>query len=208
MTKKTQTQIIADMSTDLETLSPQIRIDSEKGAFYWLSTRAVAKPIADLSAEVERLQLLVSLQFPVAATQDEKQGAVRSFSLPVSRGQFATGTVLFATGRRPVGTDVFTVAEGDVVSTARTNGVSFEVVETRSLTAGNADAFFNPTTRRYELPVRVRALTAGPNSRIASQTVREIRSGASAFEAVTNVAKFRGGAAAGTVDTTFVSLRQ
>ena len=205
--QKSKEQIIKEVSANLEELSPQIQIDADNGPFYYLATRAIAAPLAEENARAERLAQLATYNFPLVATADEVDAALRSFGIPLSRGGFARGIAIFITSRRPVGTEAFYVRQGDVVGTAASGGASFVAIESRALTATNADKFYNAATRRYELPVRVQALSVGVQGRIAASTLRVIRSGATDFEAVTNVAKFRGGQTAATQTSAYAMLQ-
>ena len=205
--QKSKEQIIKEVQSNLETLSPQIQVDADNGPFYYLAARAVAQPLADENARAERLTQLASFNFPAVATADEVSAALRSFGATAPRGGFVRGVALFLTSRRPIGTEAFYVREGDIVGTATSGGVLFAAVETRALTANNADKFYNPATRRYELPVRVQALSVGVQGRIAATTLRIIRSGAGDFEAVTNVARFRGGASAATQASAYAAMQ-
>jgi hypothetical protein len=205
---KTKNQVIKDVQDDLAKQSPQIQVDVDNGPFYYLAARAVAQPIADLGSEVDRLAQVSTFNFPAVTTAAEQQVALRSFGFSQPRGGFSGGTALFITSRRPVGTESFYVRAGDIVSTGDGVGsLSFAAIETRALTANNADKFYNAATRRYELPVRVRALAAGTASRIAPVSLRSIRSGAANFEAVTNTARFRGGASIATTASAYATLQ-
>lgn len=208
MPLKTKDQIIREINEEIVAASPQLQVDVDNGPFYYLAARGVAQPIVDTNQRVERLVQLATFNFPAVASGDEMQTATKSFGLPSPRGNFSRGMALFVTSRRPVGTEAFYVREGTVVSTANTGGVSFAAIETRALTAANADKFYNPSTRRYEMPVRVRALSAGTMGRIAPGSLRLIVSGASDFDGVTNVARFRYGGAPATPSATFVLMQQ
>lgn len=208
MALRTRTEILASIRATLNTLSPQIRIDSAKGPFFYLAGQAVAGPLSDASADVERMALLSTLQFPTVATNQEALALARAFGLSIGSGGFAKGIAYVFTTRSPTGSDSFTVAEGDTFSTASTGGQVFEAVETRSLTAANATAFYNPSTRRYELPVLVQAVSAGEGANIAARTLTTISGGAADFTGVTNLVAFTGGSSAQSIDALYERVQQ
>lgn len=195
MVLRTRSEILKSTKKTLSSISPQLRIDVDNGPFFYLSAEAVAQPLADASADTERMALLSTLQFPSIATDAEALATARAFGLTLGSGGFAQGIAYAHTSRRPTGSQVFTVFEGDSFSTAVVGGQVFEALESRSLTAANADAFYNPATRRYELPVLVQAVAAGTAGNIAARTLTQVSSGAPDFDGVTNLTSFTGGTA-------------
>jgi hypothetical protein len=196
MVLRTREDVITSVKTAITAASPQLRVDVDKGPFYYLAARGVATPLAEMSGLTERVALLSTLQFPLAATSTETLAVARAFGLTVGAGGYATGIAFVFTSRRPAGSDTFTVSEGDAFSTGLNNGLSFEAIETKTLTASNADVYFNAAARRYELPVRVVAVSAGTSGNIPPFSLLTIRSGAIGFDGVTNVSAFTGGTTA------------
>lgn len=193
MALRTETEIRTDMKANTQTVAPQERVDSAKGVFFDTSIRAVSGVLAQDSADVERLAKLSTNQFPKDATTPEVLGFARSFGEVVGQGGQATVTVFFCTGRRPTGTQSFGVTQGAAVSTSQTRGLVFGAIETRALTASNADAFYNSRTRRFEMPVLCRCLSAGTQGNVAPQTIRFLLSGAPDFDTVVNPTEGQGG---------------
>ena len=208
MVLRTRTEILNSIKSTLNTLSPQLRIDSAKGPFFYLAGQAVAQPVSDASAAVERVALLSTLQFPSVATDQEALALARAFGLSLGSGGFARGIAYAFTTRPPSGTDSFNVAEGDTFSTASSGGQVFEALESRSLTAANAAAFYNPATRRYELPVLVQAVSGGTGANIAARTLTTVTGGAGAFTGVTNLVAFTGGTEAQSIDALYERVQQ
>jgi hypothetical protein len=198
MTVRSKSEITKSMKTALSDASPQIRVDVNKGPFFYLSIEALSGPLADASADVERVALLSTLQFPTIATDAETLAVARAFGQTLGTGGYAVGIAYVTTSRKPLGTDTYTVFEGDTFSTATNGGAVFEALESRSLTAANADAFYNSSTRRYELPVLVQAVSAGTGSNIAARTLTAINNGAPDFDGVINLTAFTGGSDAET----------
>jgi hypothetical protein len=209
MVLRSKNEVIESVKTAILAASPQLRVDVDKGPFYYLAAQGVAQPIADVSSSMERIAQLVTLQFPTVATTQEAAALARAFALALGTGGFSSGLAYVFTSRRPAGSQVFTVAQGDAFGTSSGNtSVTFEAIESRTLSASNADAFYNPATRRYELPVRVAAVSAGVAGNIPSRTLTAIRSGAADFDGVTNVTAFTGGSAAQTVQSVYERTQQ
>jgi len=208
MVLRTRSEIANSIKTSLTNASPQLRIDVNKGPFFYLSVEAISQPLANASADTERVALLSTLQFPSIATDAEALALARAFALPLGTGGFAQGLAYVYTTRRPQGSEVFTVFEGDTFSTANTGGQVFEALESRSLTAANAEAFYNPSTRRYEIPVLVQAVSAGTNGNIAARSLRVISGGSPDYDGVTNLTAFSGGTAAETVSNLYSRTQQ
>lgn len=202
---RTRSDIIKSIKTDIEAASPQIRVDADKGPFFHLSATGVAGALAESSSQVDRLAQLSTLMFPAVATDQEAQAMARAFGLSTAAAGFSGGIAYAFTSNRPSGSDLTTVSEGTSFSTG-SRGVVFEAVETRSLTAGNADAYYNPATRRYELPVRVRATSAGTLGNIAARTITSVQ--LSGFDGATNLAAFRGGTEAQSIETLYRRVQQ
>lgn len=198
MPVKTEAQIIKSMEDTISSVSPQIRVDADKGPLFYTNIRSVAPLLADASAETERLALISTFQFPENVTPAEMTSTARAFGVGLGDGGFAFGLVFALTGRRPAGNETFTIAEGDVLSTSSSIGtpaVTFAVAQTRVLNSTNIDSFYNPTNRRFEVPVLARALTAGPTGNVAPGSISKILSGSTAatFDGVTNYSAFTGG---------------
>jgi hypothetical protein len=209
MVLRTTDDIIDSVTGAIQSASPQLRVDVDKGPFYYLAARGVATPLADISASVERIALLSTLQFPAVATGQEALAVARSFGITLGSGGYASGIAYAFTTRRPSGGDTFTVSAGDSFSTGSTSGgITFDAVESRTLSASNADAFFNSATRRYELPVRVVAVSAGTAGNVPAFSLQSIRSGAQAFDGVYNVSAFVGGSAAQSIETAYARTQQ
>lgn len=208
MVLRTREDIINSVKSAIQASSPQLRVDVDKGPFYYLAARGVAAPLAELSGLTERVALLSTLQFPLAATGAEALAVARAFGLTVGSGGYASGLAFVYTSRRPGGTETLLVSEGDVFSTGSNSGIAFEAVETKMLSASNADAYFNASTRRYELPVRVVAVSAGTAGNVPPYSLVAIRSGAKDFDGVTNVASFSGGTTAQNTFDVYQRARQ
>lgn len=193
MVLRTREDIINSVRNAITASSPQLRIDIDKGPFYYLAARGVSAPLADISAATERVAQLSTLQFPTSATGAEVISVARAFGLTLGAGGYATGLAYVFTTRRPQGTEVYQVAEGDTFSTGSNSGITFEAVETKVLSGSNADVYFNASTRRYELPVRVVCVSAGTLGNIPPFSLVAIRGGASNFDGVTNITSFSGG---------------
>ncbi len=193
MAVRTKSEIEKSMNARLSSISPQLRADATNGPFYYLNIKAVSPELASASVDVERAAQLASLQFPSVATDAEVQGVARAFGFSVGTGGYSTGTAFVYTSRRPTGTETFNIIEGDLYSTAAAGGQVFRATESRSLTATNADAYYNPDQRRYEVPVQVTAIAAGTTGDIAATNLRVILSASTDFEGVTNYAGFTDG---------------
>ena len=208
MVLRTRSEIIASTKKSLTDNSPQIRIDVNKGPFFYLAIEAVSTPLANASADVERLALLSTLQFPAIATDAEALATARAFGLPLGTGGYSTGIAYVYTTSRPSGSATYTVSEGDQFSTSDVGGQVFEALETRSLTDSNADAFYNPSSRRYEIPVLVQAVAAGTGANIAARTLTQIVSGANDFTGVVNLTAFSGGTESETISGLYARTQQ
>ena len=208
MVLRTRAEILRSINQTLNTLSPQLRIDAAKGPFFYLAGQAVATPLADANANVERVAQLSTLQFPSVATDQEALALARAFGLTLGSGSFARGIAYVFTTRPPSGSDSFDIAQGDTFSTATTGGQVFSSLQNRSLTASNAAAFYNPATRRYEVPVLVQAVSAGQGANIAARTLTTIAGGAADFTGVTNLVAFTGGTEAQTIDALYQRVQQ
>jgi len=207
MVMRTRSEILSSIKNTLQTLSPQIRIDADKGPFFYLAGEAVAIPLSNASADVERVALLSTLQFPSVATDSEALSVARAFAMTLGSGGYSQGIAYVTTSRVPAGTDTYTVHQGDTFSTG-SGGQTFEALESRSLTAANADTFYNPSTRRFELPVLVQAVSAGSSGNIAARTLTSISGGASDFDGVTNLVSFTGGTSAQSIASLYARVRQ
>lgn len=208
MVLRTRSEILSSVKSTLNAISPQLRIDAAKGPFFYLAGQAVAQPLADASGDVERLALLSSFQFPSVATEQEALALARAFGLTLGSGGFARGIAYVYTTQLPTGTNSFTVFEGDSFSTASVGGQVFEALESRSLTATNASAFYNPSTRRYELPVLVQAVSAGETGNIAARTLTTLAGGSTGFTGVTNLVAFTGGTEAQSIQALYERVQQ
>jgi hypothetical protein len=208
MALKTRTQIIREMQATAQALSPQEPVDSEKGLFFALGIACAAGPLAETSADIARVAQLSTFQFPNNATGAEASAMARAFSQTLGQGGQSSGLAVFVTGTKPLGTQTFQVTQGTTVATNRIGGLTFEAIETRALSAANADNYFNPRTRKYELPVLVRCLSAGTVGNIAPFAISALISGANNFETATNLVTFSGGSSPQSVNSLYLRTQQ
>lgn len=203
---KTRKEIVDSVKSAIQQASPQLRVDVDKGQFFHLAASGVAAPLSDASSQMDRVAMISTFAFPDVVTDQEALGAARSFGLALGSGGYAQGVAYAYTSRRPVGTEALTIPEGTAFSTSSARGgLVFEATETRSLTAGNADVYFNPSTRRYELPIKVKAVSAGTLGNIAARTIVSVQQ--SGFDGATNLSAFRGGSDAQTAQSLYTRLR-
>lgn len=208
MTLRSASDIIKSMITAINASSPQLRIDATRGPFFDLAVRALSVPLAEQSAEIERVAKLSTFAFSENATDTEIASFLRAFAQSGEADGVASGPALFCSSQRPTGSDEFVVQAGDVVSTRDTGGLIFVASETKALDSSNADLYFNATTRRYELPVTVICATSGDVGNIPPFSLKKIVSGAGNFDTVYNLVRFEGGSPAESNAAAFERVKQ
>lgn len=100
-----------------------------------------------------------------------------NFGMTRNAAVAATGTATFYTETQP--TENINVPQGSIVSTEAEVGVPsvlFETTRDATLTAGNADAFFNVETGFYELGIPIVAQIAGKDGNVPAGTIVSVQS--------------------------------
>lgn len=138
----------------------------------------VAKVLEQQNDRLRLVSLLVSLQNNTVFSDLDVDSFVFNEGILRSPGSQATGTVVFSRVTTP--TVDITVQRGYPIATApdESSGqsVTFITTEVKTLAVATASSFFNPTTTRYELPVPIIALVAGPAGLIgANRANRPLR---------------------------------
>lgn len=159
----------------------------------------IRPPAAVFEAQNDRIRKVYELLTLVSSggyTDAELDDFVANEGLVRRTGARATGTQIFSRATAPAADAVieanFPVAT--VVDESSGAAVTFVTSEKKTLAAATAGAFFNTTTKRYELQVPLQALTAGASGNVAANRIKVPRRSLTEFDETFNRAATVGGA--------------
>lgn len=146
-------------------------------------------PVAN-SAYKQNLQTALSINDPVAV-QALIDGAFDSLgqNFGITRGGARQATVLqtFYTLSKPT-RDIVISQNAIVTSSKNANAPRFISQGQATMVASNAQSYYNPNTRRYEIKVQLVADTPGSAGNVPAGVLDTVTSGASGFQTVNTVA--------------------
>jgi hypothetical protein len=151
-------------------------VDVDKGPLYDLIGRPLSKTIEPLEVEVDRLNKIYSVEFALSATEEEGQAFLDNWGESAGLGTPSTVRIFFMTFNRPRTDQVITIAQGSLVGNFD-QSLQYITLQQAEIRGDQADLFYNPSRRSYEIDVLCQAVAIGaqyalPAGRIISQVTR------------------------------------
>jgi hypothetical protein len=180
-------------------------IDVAKGPVYESSILPWSKEVSSTEGKVEHLGELYQLEKASSWSQSEITVAGRNFGQEFGRGTPSQGFLLFYANEAPT-TDVI-LAEGTLAATE--DGVYvYKTVQEAVLYASNSSAYYNATTRRYEITIPAEAVQRGSEFDCKEGRITLLLTRLAGLNGVTNSTDFEGGSADQTKEEFAQDLRQ
>lgn len=199
------TEVQESLATNITTIDPSA--DVQKGPIRKTVVVPVAVEVQRNEADLDHLSQLVSLNFDAATSDDELAGMAGAFGIERDPGLPSTGFVTFFTATRPSVGVKFEVPVGTVVTTSD-GQLAYAVTEAGAIDGDNADLFFNPATRRFEVTLPVEALAVGDDHDVPPTRVNTIQSQLESISGCTNGDAIEGGVSAETNAQLAARVRQ
>lgn len=154
---RTPEQIEKDLAESINTSDPTW--DTTQGPIKELFTVPMSGVIAESETIAENLRQLFSLNFENVATEEEVRQALNNFGSTPGIGTRSTHTQYFIRFTRP--REDVTIPVGTLVSNS-TGVLIYRTTQSVTMLSTQADSYYNPTRRVYEIPVPVEAEGVGP----------------------------------------------
>lgn len=182
MTTLTEDEVIAENEKDLKELDPNL--DVKKGPLRRFFIAPLAKPVLRARNAVDRLIGLFTLTRLDNLTETELETQVAPFSgMTRFQGEPASGFGLFYCYSDP-NRDIV-IHTGDQVADS-TGALIFIVTQDVRVKAGKLKRFFNPVSRRYEIPAPIQALEVGDEYSLPANGISKLLSPIQFITGVTN----------------------
>lgn len=181
--------VLTALEATTQALNP--RLDTRKGpiaVIYWANAVDLSKTEQDTSY----LRSLFQLERPELIDQEDLESVSRNFGNDPTVAKVSRGTVYFYRNSRPLAATQYRVDTGWTVSTSD-GRFSFVTVESVVMNGDAADAYYNATTRRYEVPCKVEAVAAGQDYDLPPGTINTMVTTQQDFNGVVNRAYMKQG---------------
>lgn len=186
---RTDDEIRASLIESLRAIDRSI--DTVKGPVFDFLLQPVPTELQRTEADVERLQIMTTLQLGQVITSDEAAAMATAFSILLGGGRASkTRSQVFYTFTRP--TQDIVIDRGVLVGT-EDQAFTFFVSAPATLPVATVDNFFNPLTRRYEILLKCEATAVGPEFDIAETRVSRLITPVDGIDGTTNIAAYTGG---------------
>jgi hypothetical protein len=174
--------ILQSLETTTRALNP--RMDTRKGAIatvYWAHSQELSRT----EQFAAYLRSLYQLENAELVDQTDMEALARNFGNDPGKAKVSSGTVFFYRSSRPLAGTLYTVGSGWTVSTLD-GRFNFRTTESVTMNGDAAAAYYNATTRRYEIPVKVEAVAAGQDYDLPPDTIRVVVTTQADFDGCVN----------------------
>lgn len=141
-------------------------VDVVKGAIPYIILKPVADEMEPIEAEQERLGRLYSILWRNVMSDSEIEAFGRAYGVPRGIGSPAIGRVTFYTTSRPAVGSVIVIPAGTIVTTGD-RSIAVQTLDMVQIIGNNADLYYNPATRFYEVTAVVSSVSIGEEVDIA-----------------------------------------
>lgn len=145
--------------------------DVVQGPVRDLFTVPISGVISRSEQEAEDLRLLFSLQFPDSATEEEIRNALNNYGSRPSEGTRSSHNQYFLRFTRPK--EDIEIPIGTLISN-NTGNLVYRTLETVTMLAAQADTYYNPARRAYELIAKVEADGIGSEYALPANRIQTI----------------------------------
>ena len=173
----------------IERIAPNI--DVNKGPLAVLSYAAAVEG-SRTEVLASYLQRLYQLSDPSQIMDDDLFELALNFGKDPNVAKLAQGIVFFYRTTRPEPDQIYRAEIGTIVSTSD-GRFNYSVIEANEMNGNIADAYFNSSTGRYELPVLVEAQAAGTDYNLPPNTITSIQTFQDYFDGCVNRDYMRNG---------------
>lgn len=153
---RTEEDIITELEDSVQ--STDKTLDVAQGPIPDIFIRPQAGQLAIASEEAESLRQLFTLDFEIAATDDEVRNALANYGSTPGDGVKARHVQTFLKFTRP--SEDISIPAGTLVSNASGNLV-YRVITSGTIVAASADSFFNAARNAFEIGLLVEAIGVG-----------------------------------------------
>lgn len=192
---RSEDQITRDMTDSIE--ASDNTLDTVQGPIPDVMIRPQAGQLAIASTEAEELRQLFTLEFQEAATDDEVRTALANYGSSPGEGRRSRHTQFFLRFTTP--TEDIEIPAGTLVSN-NDSSLVYRVVNSGTILASSASAFFNPARNAFEIGLLVEAVGVGPEFDLPRFRIDTLVTDVFGIDATENRTRSRGGAELETKD--------
>ena len=195
ITPRTPAQILAAFQASVALSDPSM--DATKGPLLSVVGLPLAETLSPTEQDVANLEALYSVDFAKTADDNDAQAFLNNWGASPGDGSNSIVTVFFMTFSAPTQGQLITINVGDVVGN-NNQSYQFSVVTGGVINGNNANSYFNPRRRAYEIPLFCRAVAPGPQYDLPAGLINTKVSQIVGIDAVENRVAAQGGVAAET----------
>jgi len=166
-------------------------VDTLKGPVFDLFIRPQAAQLRAVELLYDDLSRRFSLDYVLSQNVEVLQLYGANHGLRRSSGRAARGNVTFFTFSAPSSDEVIVIPAGTVVTTSNPS-VSFRTLRDAFIIGSSLGAFYNASTRRYEVRAPVEALGAGSLFEVPPNRIARIQTAVEGIDGVVNRERISG----------------
>jgi hypothetical protein len=185
---RTQDDVLESMQESVEAIDPTI--DTTKGPVYESMLLPWSKEGAYIEGQVEALGDYWQLENVTQLNQEKVELVGRAYAMEYGKGDPSQGYLTFWATEVP-DSDVL-IATGTLVSTSDGSYI-YQTTEQATFYAANASAYYNSSTRRYEIKVAAEAVERGSEYDAKQGRINTLVTSLDGIIGVTNDEDFEGG---------------
>jgi len=181
--------ILFSMQETFQNIDPTI--DILKGPFA-VFTFIAAEELSRTETQAAYLQTIYQLENAENLDDDDIDALGRNYGIDPDVGDLANVVVTLWRNSRPEAGTLYTAYEGDMVGT-EDGRYTFAITQDRTMEGDNADIYYNPDTKRYEINVQAEAISIGEDFNLPEGVITTLLSELEDFDGVTNTEPAYGG---------------
>lgn len=183
---RSRRQIEQSLITSIEATSPDV--DVQKGPIYDIFIRPQANEFRGTELKLDDLSRRYSIDYILTQNAAAIDLYGSNHGLRRSSGKPSSGVATFYAYTRLGSGEVISIPQGTVVSTVNPT-IAFQTIQDAQIRGDNANAFYNASTRRYEVSVPIESLGFGQEFELPPNRIVRIQTQIQGIDGVLNRAR-------------------
>ena len=168
------------------------RLDLKVGPLWDYLIAPIPPELSAIESRIDTLKVYYSPNFANVATPSEARDFAVNFGTGPSIGNFAQAGIVFYKSSPPAAGLTYTVPIGALVQTIDGTLV-YRTTQSATMSGDYAATYFNPSTQRYEVTVRVEAVAPGIKYNIPANHIKRMQANITGFDGIIQITDAVGG---------------
>lgn len=194
---RTEEEILQSYQQSVELTDPTV--DTTKGPLYDLVGRPLAQIVSPTEDDIETLEKIYSSEFAKTADEEQALAFITNWGESAGEGTPSLVRAHFMKFSRPRSDEIVPIPVGSIIANLGST-LQYVTVEAGNIIGSDADSYFNPVRRAYEVSVLAQAVANGPEYDVPAGIIRQVLSSVPGIDAVENRERAAGGTVAETLE--------